>query len=207
MPRYAPPADYDGVPYVPTALVWTTPFSFDGQTLKTVHVDVRWASREDVVKRLAGTVDNRDGYGNVEAAQRVARTCADLLAQGVTVTYDMAMWSANTVGVALEWQQSSSRTHYCGRPSVTASGDDHIEAWEQRVGLVRWLEKQAGGKLDDPRNLLLAIRRRKGVALLSWRERVARYGECYGSGGWVATDWDTVLASLPVPARAASEAA
>ena len=207
MPRYAPPADYDGVPYVPTALVWTTPFSIDGQTLQSVHVDVRWASREDVVKRLAGTVDNRDGYGNVEAAQRVARTCADLLAQGVTVTYDMAMWSTSTVGVGLEWQQSSSRTHYCGRPSVTASGDDHIEAWEQRVNLVRWLEKQAGGKLDDPRDLLLAIRKRKGVALLSWRERVARYGECYGSGGWVAADWDAVLASLPVAARAASEAA
>jgi hypothetical protein len=208
MARYAPPAaDYNGTPYVPTVLVWTTPFYFDGQTLQHVTVDVRWATAEPVAQRLAGTVDNRDGYQTVEAAQRVARTCADLLKAGVTTTYDLASWSDRTAGVTLEWQQSSSRTHYCVAPRVTASGDENVAAWEVRVGLVRWLEKLAGGRLDDPRDLLLALKKRKGIALLSWKARVAKYGESYGGGGWVAADWDTVLAALPVPARAVSEAA
>jgi hypothetical protein len=206
--RYAPPAaDYSGNAYVPTVLVWTTPFTFDGQTLQQVMVDLRWATAESVASRLAGTVDNRAGYQTVEAAQRVARTCADLLKAGVTTTYDLASWSDRTAGVTLEWQQSSRRDHYCGDPRITASGDEGIAAWEARVGLVRWLERLAGGRLNDPRDLLLALKKRKGVPLLAWKARVAKYGECYGGGGWVASDWDTVLASLPVPARAGVEAA
>jgi hypothetical protein len=134
--RYTPPAaDYNGTPYVPTVLVWTTPFYFDGQTLQHVTVDVRWATAEPVAQRLAGTVDNRDGYQTVEAAQRVARTCADLLRDGVTTTYDLASWSDRTAGVTLEWQQSSRRDHYCGDPRVTASGDEGIAAWATKVPL------------------------------------------------------------------------
>lgn len=206
MPRYAPPADYDGVPYVLTATVHVEPFRIDNRDLKHVHVDVRWASREEVAKTLAGTVDNRDGYGNVEAAQRVARDCANLLAQGVTATYDLATWRDRTVGVTLSWQQYDDE-RYCSAPRVLSSGQDDISAWEVRVGLVRWLEKLAGDRLRDPRALLLAVKRKKGVALLPWRERKSRYGEGTRGGGWVAADWDTVLASLPVAARAVSEAA
>lgn len=208
MARYAPPAaDYNGKPFLPTVLVWTTPFYLDGQTLQHVTVDLRWATAESVAERLAGTVDNRAGYGTVEGAQRVARDCANLLRDGVTTTYDLASWSARTAGVTLEWQQSSRRDHYCGDPRITSSGEEGIAAWEVRVGLVRWLEKLAGGRMDDPRDLLLALRKRKAVALLSWKERVAKHGECYGGGGWVAADWDTVLEALPVPARAATVAA
>lgn len=208
MARYAPPAtDWNGTPYVPTVLVWTTPFSLDGKIFRHVHVDVRWATAEPVAQRLAGTVDNRAGYGTVEGAQRVARTCADLLKAGVNTTYDLASWSARTAGVTLEWQESSCRDGYCGEPRINASGEENIAAWEVRVGLVRWLERLVGGRMEDPRDLLLALRQRKAVPLLSWRDRAALYGEFHGGGGWVAAEWDTVLASLPVPARAVVEAA
>jgi hypothetical protein len=206
MPRYAPPTSYCGRDYVLTATVHVEPFRIDNRDLKHVHVDVRWAEREEVAKTLAGTVDNRDGYGNVEAAQRVARDCANLLAQGVTATYDLATWSDRTAGVTLSWQQYDDE-RYCTDARVLSSGRDNIGAWEVRIGLVRWLEKLAGGRLDDPRTLLTTLRRKKAVALLPWRERTSRYGEGTRGGGWVAADWDTVLASLPVAARAASEAA
>jgi hypothetical protein len=205
MARYAPPTSYCGRDYVLTATVHVEPFRIDNRDLKHVVIDVRWATREQVADILAGTVDNRAGYGNVEAAQRVARSCADLLKAGVTQTYDLASWSDRTAGVTLSWQQYDDE-QYCSTPRVLSSGSESIGAWEARVGLVRWLERLAGD-MRDPRTLLLALRRKKAVALLPWRERTARYGEGTRGGGWVAAGWEEVLASLPVSAANATEAA
>jgi hypothetical protein len=135
----------------------------------------------------------------------VARSCAALLKAGVTQTYDTMSWSTRTTGVSLSWQQYGS-TRYCTYSVESLGSRDGIEAWEARVGFVRWLEKVAGGDMRDPRTLLTALRRKKAVAILPWKERVARYGEGTHSGGWVATSWDDVLASLPV-LSGASEAA
>ena len=207
MARYAPPAsNYDGTPYLPTVTVHAEPFVIDGRHLQHVVVNVRWATREQVGDILAGTVDNRAGYGTAEAAQRVARDCANLLAHGVTATYNLASWSDATVGVRLAWQQYDD-TRYCSAYRVESSGSDSIGAWEARVGFTRWLEKVAGGDMRDPRTLLLALRKRKAVALLPWKERTSRYGEAHHGGGWVAAGWEEVLASLPVTAASATEAA
>ena len=207
MARYTPPAaNYDGNPYVPTVTVHVERFRLDERDLKHVVVNVRWAIREQVADILAGTVDNRAGYGNVEAAQRVARSCADLLKAGVTQTYDLASWSDATSGVTLSWQQYDD-ARYCSDFRVESSGSGNIGAWEVRVALVRWLERLAGGDMRDPRTLLRSLRKKKAVALLPWKERVRLHGECSHAGGWVAANWDDVLASLPVTAAGASEAA
>ena len=206
MARNAPPVrNYDGKPYLPTVTVHVQPFVIDGRHLQHVIVDVRWATREQVADILAGTVDNRAGYGTEEAAQRVARSCADLLKAGVTTTYELASWSDSTVGASLGWQQYDD-TRYCSSYRVESSGSESIGAWEARVGLVRWLERLAGD-MRDPRTLLLALKKRKAVALLPWKARVRLYGDANHAGGWVATDWDDVLASLPVSAVNATEVA
>jgi hypothetical protein len=207
MARYATPtANYDGTPYLPTVTVHVERFHLDGRDLKHVVVDVRWATREQVADILAGTVDNRAGYGTVEAAQTVARSCADLLKSGVTATYNLASWSDSTSGVTLSWQQYDD-TRYCSDFRVESSGSGSIGAWEVRVGLVRWLEKVAGGDMRDPRTLLTALRRKKAVALLPWKDRLRLHGDALHGGGWVAADWDDVLASLPVNAASATAAA
>lgn len=207
MARYTPPVrNFDGKPYIPTVTVHIEPFRIDGRHLQHVVVDVRWAVREQVADILAGTVDNRAGYGTEEAAQRVARCCADLLKRGVTQTYDLASWSDATVGANLSWQQYDD-SRYCSSYRVESSGGESISAWEARVGLVRWLERLAGGDMRDPRTLLLALKKRKAVALHPWKARVRLYGEYHGAAGWVAADWEEVLASLPVSAANATEAA
>jgi len=203
MTRYAPPArSYHGTTYVPAVLMTVEPFGLDGKRLHHVRLTVRWATAESVAKTLAGTVGNKAGYGSAEAAQRIARCCATLIENGVDTTYDTMSWASSTAGIALEWQESSSRDHYCGKPSIHADGSsDSINEWEARVGLYRWLEKLAGGRMDDPRDLLLALQKRKAIPLLSWRERERRYGEYTGGGGWVAGSWQEMLDLLPVAAR------
>ena len=206
MARYAPPTrDYSGNSYGLSVTTHIRPFTLDGRDLQHVVLDIRWATREQVADTLAGTVDNRAGYGDAEAAQRVARSCAALLKAGVTATYDTMSWSTRTTGVSLSWQQYDD-SRYCTYSVESLGSRDSIDAWEARVGFVRWLERLVGGDMADPRTLLLALRRKKAVAILPWKERVARYGESSHSGGWVATSWDDVLASLPVLASA-SEAA
>lgn len=208
--RYTPPTDHDyrtGAerPFVLTYTVETAPFYLDGGRREHVHVFVRWARREDLATVLAGTIDNKDGYGSEESAQAVGRCAAALLRQGLTHTYDLASWSDDRAGVHLQWQQYDAE-RYCSSPRIAAAGDDSIGAWETRVRLVRWLERLAKDNLSDPRNLLTALHKRGGVALLSWPERSRRYGDHRGPGGWIEEPHAEALARLPVPARS-SEAA
>ena len=206
-----PPTDYDyrtgkSTPMTLTYSVSTEPFYIGGDPRREhVHVFIRWALPEDVATILAGTVDNKDGYGSASAAQDVGRCAAGLLRQGVTTTYNLYNWSRDSAGLHLQWQQYDD-TRYCTEPRVMACGEDRIEHWETRVKLYRWLEKLAKGDLRDPRALLDAMHKRGGVALLPWPERKRRYGEHHGSGGWIAQPHTEALACLPIPARA-SEAA
>lgn len=206
-----PPTDYDyrtgkSTPKTLTYTVETAPFYLDGSPRREhVHVFIRWALPEDVATILAGTVDNKDGYGSASAAQDVGRCAAGLLRQGVTTTYNLYNWTNESTGLHLQWQQYDD-TRYCTEARVTGVGDDSIGAWETRVKLYRWLEKLAKGDLRDPRALLDAMHKRGGVALLSWPERKRRYGEHHGSGGWIVEPHAEALARLPIPARA-SEAA
>lgn len=68
----------------------------------------------ELAKRLAGTVDNRAGYGSLDAAQRVARHCQTLIDQGHTHTWEHPTFDAPCVNI--EWQ------HY-----PTAEGLDYCE--------------------------------------------------------------------------------
>lgn len=203
-----PPTDYDyrtgeTRPLTLTYVVESTPFYLDNVRREHVHVFVRWALPEDVATVLAGTVDNRDGYGSASAAQAVGRSAADLLRQGVKTTYRLAGWSRESAGLHLQWQQYDAEK-YCAEPRFVALGDDRIGEWETRVKFYRWLEKLAKGDFTDPRVLLDAMHKRGGVALLSWPERTRRYGDYHGSGGWIAQPHTEALACLPIPARVRS---
>jgi hypothetical protein len=206
-----PPTDYgygyhEDRPFVLTYTVNTSDFYLDRGRLEHVHVTVRWARRIDVAEVLAGTVDNKAGYGSAEVAQEIARHSAALLRQGITTTYDLASWDRTTAGLRLSWQQYDD-TRYCRDANVTSgNGSDDIDAWETRVKLYRWLEKLAKDRMDDPRHLIEAMRRKGAVALLSWPERERRYGDHRGPGGWLTQPHEEVLALLPVPALAASAA-
>lgn len=212
MARYTPPTDYDyrtqqSRPMTLTYVVETAPFwiSPSDPRREHVHLFIRWALPEDTASVLAGTVDNRDGYGSAQAAQDVGRCAANLLRQGVTTTYNLASWSRDSAGVHLVWQQYDD-ARYCSSPRIEACGSDDIDAWETRVKLYRWLERLAKGDMRDPRTLINAMHKRGGVALLSWPERTRRYGEHRGSGGWIVEPRADALARLPVPALS-SEAA
>lgn len=200
-----PPQDYnyrtgESTPMTLTYTVETAPFYIDGSPRREhVHLFIRWASPEDVATVLAGTVDNRDGYGSASAAQDVGRCAADLLRQGVKTTYNLHNWSSESAGLHLQWQQYD-ETRYCTDPRITSVGDDRISEWETRVKFYRWLEKLAKGNLTDPRVLLDAMHKRGGVALLPWPERTRRYGEHRGSGGWIVEPHAEALARLPIPA-------
>jgi hypothetical protein len=206
-----PPTDYgygyhEDRPFLLTYTVDTSPFWLDRGRLQHVHVTVRWARRIDVAEVLAGTVDNKAGYGSAEVAQEIARYQAALLRQGITTTYDLASWSRETASVRLSWQQYDD-TRYCSRTDVTSgNGSDDIDAWETRVKLYRWLERLAKGRMDDPRHLIEALRRKGAVALLPWPERERRYGDHRGPGGWLVQPHEEVLALLPVRAPVASAA-
>jgi hypothetical protein len=206
-----PPTDYGygyhpDRPFLLTYTVEAAPFWLDRGRLEHVHVMVRWARRIDVAEVLAGTVDNKAGYGSAEVAQEIARHSAALLRQGITHTYDLASWSRETANLRLSWQQYD-ETRYCRNAHVTSgNGADDIEAWETRTRLYRWLERLAKSRMDDPRYLIEAMRRKGAVALLSWPERERRYGDHRGPGGWLTQPHEEVLALLPVPALAASAA-
>ena len=211
MARYTIPTDYDYAtgkerPLTLTYTVETVPFAYEGERRQHVHVFVRWARREDVAAVLAGTIDNKDGYGSESAAQAVGRCAANLLRSGITHTYDLVSWSAGRAGVHLQWQQYDD-VRYCTAPRVLCDGDESIGAWETRVALVRWLERLAKGDLSDPRDLLNALHRKGAVALLTWPERRGRYGEHRGGGGWIETSHAEALDLLPVPPRAEKGAA
>ena len=208
--RYTPPTDYDYCtgaerPFVLTYTVEAVPFYLDSGRREHVHVFVRWARREDLATVLAGTIDNKDGYGSEESAQAVGRCAADLLRQGIAHTYDLASWSDERAGVHFQWQQYDAE-RYCSSPRITAAGNDSIAAWETRVKFCRWLERLAKGDLTDPRTLLDALHRKGAVALLSWPERTRRYGEHRGPGGWIVEPHADALARLPVPARSSQAA-
>ncbi len=204
MSRFTPPKNH-----ALTVLVGVEPFYMNGRNLNHVTLILRWATRESVADRLAGTVDNRAGYGTAEAAQEIARQCAALLRNGVTHTYDPTYaWSSSTAGMELSWQQYDD-VSYCDRAALHADGERNIAAWETRVAFYRWLEakvEKAGGSLHDPRDLLTALRKAGGVPLLSWKDRKRIHGEFNGCGGWIEGSWDDMLAALPVAAKDAREA-
>jgi hypothetical protein len=207
MAQKFPARDWDGAPLVLGFLIHTRPFRVDGKDGMDVSLVLRWHRAEPLAQRLAGTVDNKAGYGSPEAAQRVARQCANLLRQGVETTYDVSSWTH--ASVCLRWQQFDD-TRYCDRDggptAIEADGDESIRGWESRVALYRWLEGQVkrrtkGGSLRDPWHLVEALRRMGAVPLLPWKERTALYGDDHV--GWIATTYDDAFSRLPVkPAEA-----
>jgi hypothetical protein len=205
MARYTPPTRWTNAdePLTLGFTVESSPIAIFEKRVSDVYVVLRWHYADPVANRLAGTVDNKAGYGSAEAAQNVARQCAGLLAKGVEVTYDPACWTTRSAGLVLRWQQFSD-AGYCDRdggPSgVEADGEPGIASWEVRVAFYRWLEAQVKRRtkrdMRDPRNLVETLRKLGAVPLLSWNERKARYGDDHC--GWIATTYEDVLARLPV---------
>lgn len=208
MARFTPPIRWStGEPLTLGFTVTTTPIAIFDKRVSDVYVVLRWHEAEPVAKRLAGTVDNKAGYGSAEAAQSVARQCAGLLAKGVEVTYDPTHWTPRSAGITLRWQQFNDEG-YCTRdngPSgIEADGENGVASWETRVAFYRWLEanvKRRKADMRDPRNLVETLRKMGAVPLLPWAERKAHYGDDHC--GWIATTYEDVLARLPV--RPASE--
>jgi hypothetical protein len=211
MARFAPPTDWNSTtPLTLGFMVIVRPLSIPRDTglksVSDVSVVLRWHRAERVADRLAGTVDNRAGYGSPEVAQRVARECVGLMRQKVEVTYDVAHWTSSGVGLSMRWQQFDDE-RYCDRDggptAVEPDGDEGINGWERRVAFYRWLEakvKRGGGDLRDPRHLVETLRRMGAVPLLTWDERRRQYGD--DNLGWIATTYEDVLDRLPVEARA-----
>lgn len=204
MARFTPPTRWSNTEALTLGFtVTSSPISIFEKRVSDVYVVLRWHYTETVVNRLAGTVDNKAGYGSPEAAQNKARQCVNLLAKGVEVTYDPACWSARNAGLLLRWQQFDAEK-YCDRdggPSgIEADGETGIASWEVRVAFYRWLEAQVTRRtkadMRDPRNLVEALRKMGAIPLLSWDERKVRYGDDHL--GWIATTYEDVLARLPV---------
>jgi hypothetical protein len=208
MARFTPPLHWSTrEPLTLGFTLTTSPIAIFEKRVSDVYIVLRWHEAETVASRLAGTVDDKAGYGSPEVAQRVARQCVNLLGKGIEVTYDPTYWAARTAGLVLRWQQFNDEG-YCtrdGGPSgVEADGENGIAAWETRVALYRWLEAQVARRtktdMQDPRNLVEALRKMGAVPLLPWAERKVRYGDDHL--GWIATTYEDVLGRLPVEARA-----
>jgi hypothetical protein len=217
MARFKPPTDWNtNTPLTLGFLLYTTPLSIpSGSGLKSVsdvYIVLRWHRAERVADRLAGTVDNKAGYGSPEAAQTVARQCANLLRQGVDVTYDVSHWGTGSTAMTLRWQQFDGE-RYCDRDggptAVESDGDEGIASWEGRVAFYRWLEAQVKrrteGNLRDPHYLVEALRRMGAVPLLMWEERRRQYGDDHV--GWIATTYEDAFSRLPVKPMGAQDAA
>lgn len=214
MSRFKPPTDWNTAsPLTLGFLVYTRPLTIPRDTglksVSDVYVVLRWHRTERVADRLAGTIDNRDGYGSPEAAQSVARHCANLLRQGVDTVYEVSHWGSGSTAMTLRWQQYDNE-RYCDRDggptAVESDGDEGIASWEARAVFYRWLEarvKRGGGDLRDPRHLVETLRRMGAVPLLMWEERRRQYGDDHV--GWIATTYEDVLGRLPVAAKVAEE--
>jgi hypothetical protein len=166
--------------------------------LITIHI--RHVHAENMAAILAGTVDNAAGYGTRESAERVGRTAAAAIRNGVTHAYSTTFGGPD---VSLRFQQYNEAT-YCGSPRVEIGGDGDYRAAARGVEFLEWLARKADraaftGSADtaravhsvlaNPSRVVATLDRIGAVRLMPWAKRRALIGE---SGGFWICDADRV---------------
>lgn len=88
---------------------------------------------------LNGTVDNKDGYGNLEAAMRVAEKTKELIKLGFTNRVDPNYWGDNTVSFKVRYQRYDA-TSFC-KPSLESMPHSFNEAVSSAAFLAKVIKK------------------------------------------------------------------
>jgi hypothetical protein len=94
--------------YDKTALTYET-YETETHGYRMTHVVVRRMYQEDVAVHLAGTVDNKAGYGTLEAAKQQARRFQSMLDANHTTYFDTTL---SGLQVHVRWQ------HYYGSDGI-----------------------------------------------------------------------------------------
>lgn len=156
-------------------------------------------------KQLEGTVDNKDGYGDREAAARMGRTFQALLDTGHETFYD---WSYGSHQMTIRYQvyakiDGGDHFEYC-RPEVQWPHDLEgarwalplVEAIGKKVERARaraWVKKQAfegvkvpalPGRVDNESlkqlaEVVDALRKLGAVEVKTWKEPGSTYSSRY----------------------------
>jgi len=160
-----------------------------------VYFHIRHVHTSSMAEILAGTVDNRAGYGSVEAAHRVGVTAAAAVRAGITEAYDTA-WGGPDL--TLKWQQYN-EISYCTTARIEFGGDGDYGAAEAGLEFLRWLGRKAHkpafadgrdaryamrAALHSPTAVATALDRAGAVRLM----RHAARRDLIGDGGcfWIA---------------------
>jgi hypothetical protein len=125
--------------YDKTALTYET-YETEIHGYRMTHVVVRRMYQEDVAVHLAGTVDNKAGYGTLEAAKQQARRFQSMLDASHTTYFDPTL---SGLQVHLRWQ------HYHGSDGTL----DYCEPVYQDLG-------RALGQIEEGIKFLKDIGRR-----------------------------------------------
>ena len=111
-----------------------------GYTIDSIYI--AQYREERLARVLAGTVDNRDGYGSHEAAKGIALACSNAVNAGYDKVYYREHFVGNNLAVRLEWQQYGA-DRYCSTPRAAHVGND-LEDMYIGMSFLRWL----GNKVD-----------------------------------------------------------
>ena len=109
--------------------------------------------REERIGRvLAGTIDNRDGYGSDEAARGIGAACSNAIEEGYDLAYYRQHAYGDNLSVRLEWQHYAA-DRYCSTIRAAHVGSE-LEDMFVGMNFLRWL----GNKVDkDARNTTHAL--------------------------------------------------
>jgi len=109
--------------------------------------------REERIGRvLAGTIDNRDGYGSDEAARGIGAACSNAIEEGYDLAYYRQHAYGDNLSVRLEWQHYAA-DRYCSTIRAAHVGSE-LEDMFVGMNFLRWL----GNKVDkDAQNTSYAL--------------------------------------------------
>jgi hypothetical protein len=121
-----------------------------GYTIDSISIALY---REERLGRvLAGTINNRDGYGSDEAARAIGAACSNAIEAGYDIGYYRLHAYTEQLSVRLEWQQYDA-ARYCSTVRAPHVGSE-LEDMFVGMNLLRWL----GNKVDkDARNTSHAL--------------------------------------------------
>lgn len=147
------------------------------------------ADRENLRSLLAGTVDNKAGYGTAEAAEKLGRRYRRLMDDGYSHIYEFG-WRERPY-FRIRWLEYEPSYHgsdprhrgYCEH-KIEVMGNGTIEGVKSSLGLMEQLLKSIRKNpkmessrenflLDDPKNVILGLDRMDARRI----ERAARSGD------------------------------